>query len=180
MGVPFVPVRGLYGSDLMRTRPDDFKLIDDPFRAGETVVVAPALRPDLFITHGAVGDRWGNVVTTQDGRNDLLAAQASKCALITVEEFSETPLTPAVRPGWIFIPAYHVTAVVLAPHGSFPAGFTGLYEANKNAMWDYARAGWSDEQFAAYRERHVVGYPSLTPALSSREREAPPRPPQPV
>src|SRR5437879_1288469 len=100
MGVPFVPVRGLYGSDLMAAR-SEFKTIEDPYEPGKQVVIAPALRPDVFLVHGALADREGNVITVDDGRNDLLAAQASRKTLASVEAVSDEPLTSASRPGWV-------------------------------------------------------------------------------
>ena len=154
MGVPFVPVRGLYGSDLLAIR-GDFKVIEDPYAPRQQVVVAPALRPDVFLTHGAIADRLGNVITVDEGRNDLLAAQASHRVLVSVEELSEEPLTPATRPGWIFIPAFYVDAVVLAPRGAHPTGFAGLYDPDEAHMAEYVRAAGSDEGLAAYLERYV-------------------------
>lgn len=152
MGAPFVPVRGLYGSDLMRSGAG-FKVIEDPLEPGHHVVVAPALRPDLFITHGAIADREGNVITVDEGRNDLLASQASRRTLASVEEVSEERLSPATKPGWIFIPAVYVTAVVHAPLGSLPAGFSGLYPADEAGLREYAEAGRSDEGFKEWLGR---------------------------
>ena len=158
MGVPFVPVRGLYGSDLLASRPD-FKVIEDPYQPGQAIVVAPALRPDVFITHGAIADREGNVITVDEGRNDLLAAQASRRTLVSVEEVSEDRLSPATRPGWIFIPAIYVSAVVLAPAGSHPTGFSGLYPPDEAALAEYASAGRSDEGFRVYLDKRVFSHP---------------------
>lgn len=156
VGAPFLAVRGLYGSDLMATR-DDFKVIDDPYHPGERVVVAPALRPDVFLTHGAVADREGNVVTTGGGRNDLLAAQCSRTTIVTVEAISEEPLTPASRPGWIFIPSFYVNAVIHAPMGSHPTEFRGLYPADTAHLRRYIEAARSDEGFRSYLDEFVTG-----------------------
>lgn len=154
MGAPFVPVRGLYGSDLMGSGAG-FKVIEDPFEPGQQIVVAPALRPDLFVTHGAIADREGNVITVDEGRNDLLAAQASRRTLVSVEEVSEERLSPATKPGWIFIPAVYVTAVVLAPSGSLPAGFSGLYPADEAGIALYAEAARSDEGLKDWLDTYV-------------------------
>lgn len=154
VGAPFLAVRGLVGSDLMATR-DDFKLIDDPYHPGEQVVVAPALRPDVFLTHGAAADRQGNVVTTSGGRNDLLAAQCARRTIVSVEEVSQEPLTPASRPGGIFVPGFYVDAVVLAPRGSHPAGFLGRYEPDDAHLRRYIEAARNDDSFAAYLDEFV-------------------------
>ncbi len=154
MGVPFVPVRGLYGSDLM-AGDTGFKLIEDPYNPDQQVVVAPALRPDVFLTHGAAADRQGNVITVDEGRNDLLAAQAARRTVISVEEVAGVSLSPATRPGWIFIPAIYVDAVVLTSNGSHPAGFSGLYPPDVEALREYTEAARSDEGFKTYLDRHV-------------------------
>ncbi|MEK7214262.1 MAG: CoA-transferase, partial [Chloroflexota bacterium] len=132
-------------------------VIDDPYHPGERVVVAPALGPDVFLTHGAVADRDGNVVTTAGGRNDLLAAQCSRTTIVTVEALSEEPLTPARRPGWIFIPSFYVNAVVLAPQGSHPAEFRALYPADTTHLRRYIEAARSDDGFRAYLDEFVTG-----------------------
>src|SRR5438270_5353177 len=44
-GVPFIPLRGLIGSDLLAQRPD-WKVVDNPFSKGDPIVLLPALKPD--------------------------------------------------------------------------------------------------------------------------------------
>ena len=39
-GVPFMPIRGIIGSDLMKVRPD-WKIIDNPFATDDPIVVVP-------------------------------------------------------------------------------------------------------------------------------------------
>ena len=138
IGAPFLAVRGLYGSDLMTHR-DDFNVIENPYAPEELVVLAPALNPDVFLTHGLMADRTGNVITVDQGRNDLLAAQASRKVIVTVEEISLEPLTPTTRPGWIFIPAFYVNAVVHTPRGAHPAGFEGIYPSDVGHMGNTSR-----------------------------------------
>lgn len=156
VGSPFLAVRGLYGTDVMALR-DDFKAIDDPYHPGEQIVVAPALRPDVFITHGLMADRQGNVITVDGGRNDFLAAQAAKSTIVTVEQISEEPLTTTTKPGWIFIPAFYVDAVALTPRGSHPVEFPGLYPADEAHLRTYINASKSDASFQAYLEQYVLG-----------------------
>src|SRR5215475_6404837 len=47
-GVPFMPLRGLIGSDLMAHRPD-WKVADNPFANNDPIVLLPALRPDVVL-----------------------------------------------------------------------------------------------------------------------------------
>ena len=81
-GVSFAPVPGLLGSDLLRWRPD-FRVVDDPYRPGEKIVLVPAIRPDFALLHGRRADLDGNVVigTSYD---DRLVAQASRRVIYSV------------------------------------------------------------------------------------------------
>ena len=58
MGVPYVPVFGLVGSDLLKRR-DDMIVAPDPFGSGKVSVVAKAMRPDVAVFHAHKADRHG-------------------------------------------------------------------------------------------------------------------------
>src|SRR5205823_5657370 len=59
-GVPFLPLRGLIGSDILAHRPD-WRVIDNPFGAGDPIVLLPAIKPDIALFHAPMADRHGNV-----------------------------------------------------------------------------------------------------------------------
>ena len=59
-GVPFMPLRGLIGSDVLAHRPD-WKIIDNPFGNDDPIVLLPALKPDVALFHAPMADRAGNV-----------------------------------------------------------------------------------------------------------------------
>ena len=59
-GVPFMPLRGLIGSDVLAHRPD-WKVIDNPFGNNDPIVLLPALKPDVALFHAPMADRAGNV-----------------------------------------------------------------------------------------------------------------------
>src|SRR6188474_3505955 len=44
-GIPFMPLRGLIGSDILAHRPD-WKVVDNPFDENDPIVLLPAMRPD--------------------------------------------------------------------------------------------------------------------------------------
>lgn len=83
-GVSFGPVPGLLGSDLLRRRPD-FRVVDDPYRPGEHVVLVPAITPEFALLHGRRADLDGNVVIGTE-YDDRLVAQASRRVVYSVEE----------------------------------------------------------------------------------------------
>ena len=83
-GVPFMPLRGVLGSDLLVHRPD-WKVIENPFAGGgDSILLLPALAPDVAAFHAVCADVHGNVYV---GRRRELAtmAHAARRTLVTVE-----------------------------------------------------------------------------------------------
>ena len=154
MGVPFVPVRGLLGSDLLKVRPD-FTVAQNPFSPGERVVLAPAVTPDVVLFHATLADVWGNFFV-RGRRDELTLAQASRRVLVTAERVVEGPLTPRDGEG-AFIPSFYTSAVVHLPFGAHPTPCPGLYEADLDYLHEYIAAARSEEGFRAYLEKYVYG-----------------------
>jgi len=51
-GLPFIPLRGLLGTDVLANRPD-WKVVDNPFTLCDSIAVLPAIRPDVALFHAA-------------------------------------------------------------------------------------------------------------------------------
>src|SRR5271154_2920103 len=49
-GVPFMPLRGILGSDILAPRPD-WRVIDNPFGENDPIVLLPAIHPDVVLIH---------------------------------------------------------------------------------------------------------------------------------
>src|SRR6202035_272686 len=82
-GVPFMPLRGLIGSDVLAHRPD-WKIVDNPLVTHDPIVLLPALRPDVVLFHAPMADRAGNVfIGTQ--RELIAMAHAAHKNVVTVE-----------------------------------------------------------------------------------------------
>src|SRR6478672_11153384 len=64
-GVPFMPLRGLIGSDVLKHRPD-WKVIDNPFDDNDPIVLLPAIQPDVALFHAPLADRDGNIWIGRD------------------------------------------------------------------------------------------------------------------
>ena len=86
-GVPFMPLRGLIGSDVLKYR-DDWKVIDSPFGNDDPIVLLPAIKPDVALIHAPMADRFGNVWI---GRQRELAtmAHAAEKTIVTVEKIHD-------------------------------------------------------------------------------------------
>jgi glutaconate CoA-transferase subunit A len=156
MGVPYVPVIGLVGTDLLARR-DDMVIAADPFGSGVKTVVAKALRPDVAVFHAHAADRHGNVSCGYDAEAVMLA-EASGHVIVTAERIVDR-VTEKDATG-AFIPAIHVDAVAHAPFGAHPGGCAGLYGPDRIHMQQYVAASRDDASFGEYLRTYVTGVAS--------------------
>ena len=156
-GAPFLPLRGILGSDVLAHRAD-WKVIDNPFAegGGDPVVLLPAVRPDVAIFHARYGDRYGNVWVGPK-RECVLLAHASAQTFVTVEEIWDGNLMEEERMLAGTIPPIYVDAVAHAERGAWPLSLAGCYGRDGDHLREYMTAAKSSEGFDAYIERHVYG-----------------------
>ena len=156
-GVPFMPIRGLIGSDILAQRPD-WQVVPNPFAAdgADPIVLVPALRPDVAVFHAAMADSQGNVWV---GRRRELAtmAHASLRALVTVERVVEGNMLEdeMLAPG--VISALYIGATAVAERGAWPSsGVFDDYAPDTAHMAEYARLARTEEGFRAYLARELA------------------------
>jgi glutaconate CoA-transferase subunit A len=149
-GVPFLPIRGIIGSDLLKTR-TDWKIIDNPYAQNDPIVVAPAIHPDIALFHAPEADRFGNV---RIGLRRELAtmAYASKATLVTVERISETSLLHDEDSAAGVLPALYIERIAVVPRGAWPIGLWGEYPADTAEIARYAAMARTPEGFAAHMD----------------------------
>jgi glutaconate CoA-transferase subunit A len=151
-GLPFLPVRGVLGSDLIAHRAE-WRVIDDPFGHGPILLVA-AIRPDVALFHAACADRQGNVWIGVR-RELMLMAHAATTTLVTVEEVVGDLLADD-RLAAGTIPALYVNAIAQVPRGAWPVGLRRTYPPDHDHLRHYALQAASADGFAHYLERHVL------------------------
>jgi glutaconate CoA-transferase subunit A len=154
-GVPFMPLRGLIGSDILANRPD-WKVVPNPFApAGEDpIVLLPAKQPDFAIFHAAMADAEGNVWLGRR-RECATIAHASKAALVTVERVVEGSFLEDERLAPGAISATYVTATAIAERGAHPVALLDAYGFDQDYVSAYARAARTEEGFRAWLEAEV-------------------------
>ncbi len=157
-GVPFMPLRGLIGSDVLANRPD-WKVIGNPFGDalgpdGDPIVLLPAIRPDVALFHAPMADRFGNVWI---GRQRELAtmAHASERTIATVEEIFDGNLLDDPQLAAGSLPGFYVDAVAVAPNGAWPLPLPDRYAWDGAHLKDYARLAATEDGFRDYLDRHV-------------------------
>ena len=153
MGVPFLPMRSMIGSDLIGQLPDT-RRIDCPF-TGEKLVLVPALNPDFALIHVQRCDAYGNAQIDGLPFMDLDLAMAANRVILTTERVvSNDQIRRA--PDQTKIPFLAVEAVVEIPFGSAPHECYGLYEPLFKHLDDYAAQTRQDpdQGVGAYLERY--------------------------
>jgi glutaconate CoA-transferase, subunit A len=153
MGLPFLPVRGVRGSDIAALHPE-YKTITCPF-TGETLVAVPALRPDVALLHAPSGDRYGNLHLEQPYVLDERFASAARTVIATVDELVSTD---EVAASGVTIPAHLVVATVLAPFGAHPTSCYPRYAYDRAHLTEYVSAAQSGpDDLAKYLATYVNG-----------------------
>ncbi len=152
-GVPFIPLRGLIGSDLLAHRPD-WKVIDNPFGDNDPIALMPAIRPDVALFHAALADREGNVWIGRD-RELAMMAHAAATTVVTVERIQDSNLfdDPLMAAG--ALGGFYIDMVALAPKGAWPLALADHYAADAAHLTEYAGMATTAEGFADYLDRHV-------------------------
>jgi glutaconate CoA-transferase subunit A len=154
-GMPFAPIRGLIGSDVLKYR-DDWKTIQNPYAAEpDPIVVLPAVRPDIALFHAGLGDKHGNV-WVGNARECVQLAHAARTTLVTVEALFDGNLMADERYLAGTIPPLYLGAVAHAPRGGWPLGLPGYYAVDAAHLQAYATAAKTEQGFADYLARHVL------------------------
>ncbi|MGA7264193.1 MAG: CoA-transferase [Stellaceae bacterium] len=164
MGVPFLPMRSMMGSDVLRQLPDA-RLIDCPF-TGDKLVLVPALNPEVALIHVQRCDAHGNAQIDGLPFMDIDLAMAANRVILTTERIvSNDQIRRA--PDHTKIPFMAVDAVVEAPFGSAPHECYGLYEPLFGHLDAYAAQIRRDPEdgVRAYLDRYFYGPKSWTEYL---------------
>ena len=156
MGVPFMPVRTMMGSDV-GGRIDETHEMDCPF-TGDRLLLVPALNPDVALIHVQRCDAYGNA--QMDGLPFMdadIAMAANKVILTTERIVSNDQIRRA--PDQTKIPFITVEAVVEVPYGCAPHECYGVYEPFLPNLDAYAELTRLDPESGVkdYLERFVHG-----------------------
>ena len=153
MGVPFLPVRSMLGSDTLRY--SAAKVARCPY-TGLKLTLLPALILDVGIIHVHRADRYGNCQIDGISGFALEMARASKRLIISAEEIIDTE---EIRryPERTVIPYFLVDAVVHAPFGSHPGDMAYMYDRDEEHLREFLEATKTEEGTQQYLEKYVYG-----------------------
>lgn len=157
LGVPFMPLKSMLGTDLLsktRFRPKKAEVMTCPF-SGEKVVLVPSVRPDFSIVHVSRVDKEGNAQIDGIKGEDIEGARAGKKLIVMAEEVVDTEFI-RVQPDQTVIPNIYVSQVVECPWGSYPMMVYNYYDYDMKHVRMYYDQCKTEEGWQKYCEEYIT------------------------
>ena len=166
--LPYLPTRGLIGTDLISQNPDNLRLVEDPF-GGPAVVACRALVPDVALVHAPPRRRRGATVQYKPTTlwPDIgIFPKAARKVIVTAEEIVPSEILRR-SPDRTVLPGFVVDAVVEVPYGAHPTSFFPGYRYDSDFHLAWAKVSRDDEAAQEFFDRHVLGPASHAEYLSA-------------
>ncbi len=148
--VPFMPIKGLIGTDMPKVR-NDIKQIEDPLGSGTQVMAVPRIDLDVAIIHVPYADEFGNGNIAGAVWMDADMGKTAKKTIITCEKLVETE-DIRYLPGKAQLPIQTTTAVVKMPFGAHPTSCYPIYTYDPLHIQCYLKT-----EFETYKKKFITG-----------------------
>jgi acyl CoA:acetate/3-ketoacid CoA transferase alpha subunit len=159
MGVPFMPIRSLRGSDLLRQLQErsgsDVAMVTDPFSGEDWLALRP-LEPDVAVIQVQRADEEGNAQIFGPRWDNPEQARASKRTIIIAEQVVRDNVIRD-QPEYTVIPGLLVSHVVELAFGAHPTAVYGVYDHDAAAIERYVEGTKTPESVRAYLDEMVYG-----------------------
>jgi glutaconate CoA-transferase subunit A len=173
LGLPFVPVKNMLGSDLeykwgiaKETRAahpklakEKFIIIEDPFNQGNRLCCVPSPVIDVACIHAQTASPDGTCRLLGAPFQDLDIAMAAGHTIVSCEELVGDDVI-RLSPEANCLSGLCVDAVVHAPYGAHPSQCFGHYDYDGELYLEYDRASKTREGFAEFIETYVTACPT--------------------
>lgn len=160
LGIPYVPLNCLKGSDMMNhpqwMGDGKVKLLRDPFGSETEHAVVPALSPDVGYFHAQRADEEGNVQLWGNLADGPWSFRSCKRLIVSVEEIVSREEIGR-DPNRTIVPAYKVDAVVEIPYGSHPKHSQGFYKEDRDFLFHYIKQSKDLSSWRAFMDEWVYG-----------------------
>lgn len=172
--LPFLPTRGLIGTDLIDVN-ENLQMLDDPF-GGPPVVACRALVPDVALIHAHRADVYGNVQydPTALWPDVGIMPKAARRVIVTAETIVESDELRR-NPDRTLLPGFMVDAVVEVPWGAHPTSFNPCYGYDAAFHLEWVKAARTEETAEAFIAEFVhrpADHASYLDAVGGAERLA--------
>lgn len=151
MGIPFIPVRNVMGTDTFTKGCG--KIITCPF-TGKKFVAKPAIYPDVAVIHVHEADKYGNARFRGISISDIDVANCAKRLIISAENIVEHD-SIRMNPDATQIPYYLVDAVVESPWGAYPGNMPYMYFSDEEHLKEWLTVEKNPEAFEAFLEKNI-------------------------
>ena len=147
--VPFMPLKGIIGTDMPKVR-SDIKQIEDPLGSGTQLMAVPKIDLDVAILHVPYADEYGNGNITGAVWMDADMAKTAKKTIIICEKLVETE-DIRYLPGKAQLPMQTTTAVVKIPFGAHPTSCYPIYTFDPLHIQSYLKTN-----FEEYKKKFIT------------------------
>jgi glutaconate CoA-transferase subunit A len=146
--VPFMPLKGIIGTDFPKVR-NDIKQFEDPLGSGTQLMALPKIDLDVAILHVPYADELGNGNIAGAVWLDDDMAKTAKKTIITCEKLVELEDIKHL-PGKAQLPMQTTSAVVKVPFGAHPTSCFPIYTFDSNHIQSYLKT-----DFEQYKQRYI-------------------------
>jgi acyl CoA:acetate/3-ketoacid CoA transferase alpha subunit len=157
LGIPFMPIRSLRGSDLMTNlkehTPSEIASITDPFTGQDWPVLKP-LTPDVAVVQVQTADEEGNACILGPRWDNNEQVRASQRAIVIAEHVVSGE-TLRLEPERTTIPGLFVSHVVELPFAAHPTSVYRAYDYDAENIEAYVQATQTTDNFHAYLDKYV-------------------------
>lgn len=170
MGIPFMPIRSLFGSDLVarqaltdeqrvadaRTSPKKLHVMKSPFDPNDQVVLVPAIHTEFAVIH--VQKATPNGIARIEGQTfaDVQQALCADTVIVTAEEIVDEEVLRR-EPERNLIPYFAVKYVAHVPFGAHPYAVFNYYDYDPRQLKVYHEGAEDGATFQQYLSRFVYG-----------------------
>jgi len=159
LGLPFIPIRSLRGSDILKNvqevAQDATSTLIDPFSGEEWLVLKP-LMPDVAVVQVQVADEEGNAWIFGPRWENEEQVKASKRTIVITEQLVSSE-TIRREPSRTLIPGFLVSHVVHLPFSAHPSSVYQVYDFDAEHINLYASASKTPAGFQTYLDQYVYG-----------------------
>ncbi len=159
LGLPFIPIRSIRGSDLMHKMqaqdPTQLAMIKDPFTGDDWLALKPLL-PDVAVVQVQIADADGNACIFGPRWDNVEQAKAAKRTIVIAEQVVDAEEIRR-HPEQTVLPALIVSHVVELPFSAHPTSVYRSYDYDAEAIKGYVAGTDTPDNLKQYLDRYVYG-----------------------
>lgn len=157
LGLPFISIRSLRGSDLLaqlqQKDSPDIAMVDDPFTGKKWLALRP-LMPDVTIVQAQKADSEGNAWIMGPRWDNTEQARAAKRTIVITENLVSTDEIRQQAENTV-IPGLLVSHVVEQPYSCYPTAVYRAYDYDAAHIEHYVSAYSTPESFKQYLDEFI-------------------------